>query len=315
MPGGFIKGVAKLAVGTAVTAGVAAGAAYVAQKPVTEFTCAQIDAHSELDADHCIKAVAVQLKNPAMCNSITGKRFEAEIEGKKIQMENPPKMECLTAIAAATNNPSLCDQVEGFLIANTKIDCLYRVAMQNGNATACAGIGSDTQSRAGSEMSKSGCMAAVARMPKQNPTAPVAPQTPPAPATPEPAAVKNQEAIDKCQLGGGTGFDSASGQCTCPAGATPQAATGCACEVKGTGFLSFIGLSRSTLHQRGSAIATSAAESVSIRRKASARARRAQAGTTKIRNACARRVCRVQMAARPWSRGSGVRKTGNAVYN
>lgn len=206
---------AKTVAGVAVVGGVAAGGLYAAKEPVTKFSCTQIAGHSEIDADHCTKAVAVKLLNPAMCNSITGDAFKVEINGEKVLLENPPKMECLTAIAAATNNPSLCDQVEGFLIANTKIDCLYRVAAANGNPAACGGIGSDSQSRAGSDMSKAGCIALAARQ--------VTAATTPDPGIP-----------------------------ACPAGAVRKGSgtdAPCACEIKPTGIIySLTGLGRSSWH-------------------------------------------------------------------
>lgn len=218
---GFVAATGKVIATVAVVGGVGAGGVYIAREPVTSFSCGTIAAHSELDADHCTKAVAVQLKDASMCNKITGERFKVEIKGEKVLLENPPKMECLTAIAAATNNPSLCNQVEGFLIANTKIDCLYRVASANGNVGACAAIGSDTQSRSGTQMSKAGCMAMAAKI---------------AIATPAAQEVA-KEADPKAAA--------------CPAGAVRQGGDDapCACEIKPSGIIYTItGLGRSSWH-------------------------------------------------------------------
>jgi hypothetical protein len=113
----------------------------------------------DLDSDHCIKGIAVALRDPDMCGMITGSAFSGEFNGQKVQLENPPMMECLTEIAEETNNTSLCDQVGGILIAATKIDCLYRVARVNNNSYACQLIGDETQSRAGMLMNSKGCLA------------------------------------------------------------------------------------------------------------------------------------------------------------
>ncbi len=235
----FFAKTAKVAAGIGVAAGVAAGGLFAAQEPVTKAVCAGLDQAMELDADHCIKAVAVKMLNVEMCDKIKGERFAAEIDGKKIQIENPPKMECITAIAAATNNPSLCDKVEGALVANTKIDCLYRVASQNRNPGACAGIGSDTQSRAGSQMTKAGCIAMVGRMPDGS-------------SAPTPTPNANEEETERCQTAGGTGYNATAKQCMCPAGASwqGQGDTGhCACEIKPTGLIhSLFGLGSSKWH-------------------------------------------------------------------
>lgn len=112
-----------------------------------------------LDKDHCMKGIAVFFGSSSMCNWITGEKFVTEYKGEKIQLENPPKMECLTEIAVEKNYPSLCDNVEGLLIANTKIDCLYRVAAGNNNSEACNMIGEKEQSRLGMKMNQAGCMA------------------------------------------------------------------------------------------------------------------------------------------------------------
>ncbi len=233
----------KVVVTTGITVGVAGGAMFAAQEPVTKASCDALDKASEqLDADHCIKAVAIKLQNEKMCNDIKGERFSAEIDGKKVQLENPPKMECITQIAADTNNPSLCDQVEGVLVANTKIDCLYRVASQNRNPAACAAIGNDHQSRAGNSMDVKGCVAMVARMPNANGTAP---------ATPTPSADEEQK--DRCMALGGNGYNAQSKQCTCPAGAELQGtgdAAFCGCEVKPTGVLhALFGVGKSRWHR------------------------------------------------------------------
>lgn len=132
----------------------------------------------KLDRDHCIKAVAVALRDANLCQQITGKQFEFEYQGKKVQLENPPKMECLTQVAAATNNPSLCDQVVGVLIAASKIDCLYRVAAANHNPSICDRIGNEEQSRVGILMNKAGCKAQVGKVPPQE-SSQVSPQEKP----------------------------------------------------------------------------------------------------------------------------------------
>ncbi len=222
--GRFLLKTAKVVGAIGVAGGVAVGGLFAAREPVTKFACGTIADHSELDADHCTKAVAVQMKDATMCDKITGERFKVDLAGKgeKVLIENPPKMECLTAIAAATNNPALCDKVEGVLIANTKIDCLYRVASTNGNAAACGAIGSDTQSRSGSQMTKSGCMAIVARVAAATPAA----QQAAAQAEPKAPA--------------------------CPAGSVRQGAgddAPCACEIKPSGIIyGIFGIGKSSWH-------------------------------------------------------------------
>lgn len=113
----------------------------------------------EVDKDHCLKWIAVFMKDPSICEKITGERFSTEYQGVKFQLENPPKMECLTEIAAEKNDPSICDKVVGLAFASTKIDCLYRVAAKNNNASACNIIGDKEQSRMGMKMNQAGCLA------------------------------------------------------------------------------------------------------------------------------------------------------------
>ncbi|MBI4441548.1 hypothetical protein HY639_05250 [Candidatus Woesearchaeota archaeon] len=113
----------------------------------------------ELDIDHCIKGAAVFFKEPAMCNRIKGP--STTIGGKEMQLENPPKMECYTEIAALTKNPELCEKVEGIAVANTKIDCLFRVATRAKDASICDRIGDREQSRMGFMMNMKTCKTRV----------------------------------------------------------------------------------------------------------------------------------------------------------
>src|SRR3989338_7060487 len=123
---------------------------YLVRRPLSLAACGIISQKSDqLDRDHCLKAIAVTLRYASLCNSITGEKFFTEYQGKRVQLENPPKMDCLTEVAAETNNPSLCNNVVGVLIAADKIDCLYRVAAVNKNPAVCDLIGDDKQSRVG----------------------------------------------------------------------------------------------------------------------------------------------------------------------
>lgn len=153
----FFKVLAGIGVGAAAT-----GATMIGLKgPITSSVCAKLPG---LDRDHCVKAVAVEMNSAAMCESITGAAFGVSIDGgPKTVIENPPKMECLSQVAARTNDPSICDRVEGLLIAKTKIDCLYDVAIANSNAAACDAIGADEHSRAGQRMNAANCRALIGR--------------------------------------------------------------------------------------------------------------------------------------------------------
>ena len=143
-----------------VTITLILGSGYLARAPIATSACNFISQKTtELDRDHCLKAIATTLRDPGLCQAIKGEEFVNVYQGKKVQLENPPKMECLTEVAAETNNPSLCDKVEGIFIANTRIDCLYRVAQVNKNASICDRIGGENQSRVGMLMDRVGCKA------------------------------------------------------------------------------------------------------------------------------------------------------------
>gem|GEM_PF-2750615 len=152
----------KLIVGlvtTVVVIAAGSGVAYTMRQKLVKKVCDIVPEYfADLDADHCIKGVAVALNDSEMCGMITGSAFSSNIGGQKVQIENPPMMQCLTEIAANTNNTALCDKVGGLIIAATRIDCLYAVARSNNNSSACSLIGDETQSRAGIEMNSKVCL-------------------------------------------------------------------------------------------------------------------------------------------------------------
>lgn len=153
----------KLIVGlitAAVVIGTIVGISYSMRQEIVKVACEELSGRvGDWDSDHCIKGIAVTLRDPNMCELITGSAFAGEFNGQKVQLENPPMMECLTEIAEETNNTALCDKVGGILIAATKIDCLYRVARMNNNSSACNLIGDEEQSRVGVSMNRKACLA------------------------------------------------------------------------------------------------------------------------------------------------------------
>lgn len=126
------------------------GVATFFQVKMAKLMCETAAYYSQTKYGHCLKEAAVFMLEPELCAIIP---FAAGA------LENPVQSECYSEVAAKSNDSGLCEKAEGILIANTRIDCLYRVAAMNKNSAACDLIGKEHQSRVGMRMDKAGCLA------------------------------------------------------------------------------------------------------------------------------------------------------------
>jgi len=70
--------------------------------------------------DYCYQNLAVEKKDPEICEKIIGERFLSE-------KKNPPKNKCISMVAAKTCIPSICEKIkEGEFY--TPLKCKQRIS-------------------------------------------------------------------------------------------------------------------------------------------------------------------------------------------